>query len=150
MGGLLIFKINKDNSRMIDSRHFTFNTNLANDSILNYLNTFNDQNILVIIKTIPYNTNFGMNSSLKAKIKLFGSSAVDSVNLQAYSCWSFISYSQFPNVVKAEKYSSVFAPATCSMQPSFYYDSAYIYHNFGPAKNWSSLTGQILFRSILT
>lgn len=138
-GGLLIFKVNKVNARIIDSRHFTFNTNLSNDSALTYLNTFNDQNILVIIKSIPYFTNFGMNSGLKAKIKLFGSTAVDSVNLQSYSSfWSFISYSQFPNVVKSEKFSSVSGPATCSIQSSFYYDSAYVYHNFIPAKSWGS------------
>ena len=138
-GGLLIFKINKTNSRIVDSRHFTFNTNLSNDSALTYLNTFNDQNILVIIKSIPYFTNFGLSSGLKAKIKLFGSTAVDSVNLQSYSSfWSFISYSQFPNVVKSEKYSAATGPATCTMQPTFYFDSAYVYHNFIPAKSWGS------------
>ena len=79
-----------------------------------------------------------MNSSLRSKIKLFGSTAVDSVNLQSFSTWSFISYSQFPNVVKSESYSPVFAPAVCSMQQQFYYDSAYIYHSFIPAKSYGS------------
>jgi hypothetical protein len=137
-GGLNIIKLNKVNARIIDSKHFNFNTTLSNDSALNYLNTFNDQNILLIIKAVPFNTNFGMSSSLKSKIKLFGSTAVDSVNLQTFSCWSFISYSQFPNVIKSEKYSSVYAPAVCSMQPVFYYDSAYVYNSFIPAKSYGS------------
>jgi len=139
-GGLNIIKLNKVNSRVIDSRHFNFSTSSSNDSALNYLNSFNDQNILLIIKAVPYNTNFGMNSSLKSKIKLFGSTAVDSVNLQNFSCWSLISYSQFPNVLKSESYSSVYAPASCSMQPLFYNDSAYVYHNFIPAKSYGSFS----------
>jgi hypothetical protein len=139
-GGLNIIKLNKVNSRIIDSKHYNFNTNSSNDSAINYLNTFNDQNILLIIKAVPYNTNFGMNSSLKSKIKLFGSTAVDSVNLQNFSCWSLISYSQFPNVVKSESFSAVYAPALCSMQPLFYYDSAYVYHNFIPAKLYGSFS----------
>lgn len=137
-GGLNLFKINKTNARIIETQHFSFTTNLSNDSALSFLNSFNDNHILIILKSIPFNTNFGINSSLRSKIKLFGSTSVDSVNLQNFSTWSFISYSQFPNVVKSENYSPVFAPATCSMQPFFYFDSAYVYHNFIPAESYNS------------
>ncbi|MFA7360230.1 MAG: C25 family cysteine peptidase [Candidatus Kapaibacterium sp.] len=137
-GGLILFKINKTNSKIQELEHFNFSTNQANDSVLSYLNSFDDKHILVILKASPFNTNFGMNSSLRSKIKLFGSTSVDSVNLQNFSTWSFISYSQFPNVIKSENYSSVFAPAVCSMQPLFYHDSGYVYHNIIAAESYNS------------
>ncbi|MCU0372522.1 MAG: C25 family cysteine peptidase [Ignavibacteria bacterium] len=136
-GGLNFVKLNKYNSKVLDIKNIRFSTLLANDSAINYLNTFNENNILIIIKSSPYNTNFGINSSLSAKIKLFGSNYVDSVSLQSYSCWSFISSISFPNPVVSEKYNFAFTPAISSIQPLFYYDSAYIYHNFGPAKSWN-------------
>lgn len=139
LGGLLIFKINKFNSRIVNSLHIRFSTSLANDSLLNYLNTFSDKHILIILKAVPNNTNFNLNSSSVAKIKLFGSTSVDSINLQSFtSTWSFISYSQFPNVIKSENYSPVFAPSVCSMQPLFYHDSGYVYHNVIAAETYNS------------
>jgi len=136
-GGLNFVKLNKYNSKVLDVKNIRFSTLQANDSAINYLNTFNENNILIIIKSSPYNTNYGINSSLSAKIKLFGSNYVDSVNLQSYSCWSFISSISFPNPVTSEKYNFAFSPAISSIQPLFYYDSAYIYHNYGPAESWN-------------
>lgn len=146
-GGLIVFKLNKTNSRILEMQRFRFSTNAASDSALAYLNTFDDRHILVILKAIPYNTNFGMNSSLRSKIKLFGSTAVDSVNLQNFSTWSLISYSQFPNAVKSEKFSPVYSPSTSSMEPLFLHDSAYVYHTLMPAQSygyfkWSPLIPQ--------
>lgn len=146
-GGLIVFKLNKSNAKILEMQRFRFSSNTANDSALAYLNTFNDRHILVMLKAIPYNTNFGMNSSLRAKIKLFGSTSIDSVNLQNFSTWSLISYNQFPNPIKSEKFSSIFAPSTCNMEPNFLHDSAYIYHNITPANSygylkWSQLIPQ--------
>lgn len=146
-GGLIVFKLNKTNSRILEMQRFRFSTNAASDSALAYLNTFDDRHILVLLKAIPFNTNFGMNSSLRSKIKLFGSTSVDSVNLQNFSTWSLISYSQFPNAVKTEKFSPVFAPSVSSMEPLFLYDSAYVYHYLISAQTygnfrWSQLIPQ--------
>ncbi len=146
-GGLIMFKLNKTNSKILEMQRFRFSTNTASDSALAYLNSFDERHILVILKAIPYNTNFGMNSSLRSKIKLFGSTTVDSVNLQNFSTWSLISYSQFPNAIKSEKFSSVYAPSTCNMEPLFLHDSAYVNHIITPAQSygnlkWSSLIPQ--------
>jgi hypothetical protein len=137
-GGLNIIKINKTNARFIEKMHFGFTTSQSNDSAINFLNTFTDNNILIILKTSPYNTNFNLNSSLRSRIRVLGSTYVDSVNVQSFSCWSFINYSTIPNIVDAESYNTNFNPAICSMQPVFYYDSAYVYNNFGPARTWSN------------
>ncbi len=146
-GGLIVFKLNKTNAKVLEMQRFRFSTNAASDSALSYLNTFDDRHILVILKAIPFNTNFGMNSGLRSKIRLFGSTSVDSVNLQNFSTWSLISYSQFPNAVKSEKFSPVYAPSVSSMQPKILYDSAYVYHTLAPGNSygylkWSQLIPQ--------
>ncbi|HWQ81221.1 MAG TPA: C25 family cysteine peptidase [Ignavibacteria bacterium] len=136
-GGLNIVKINKTNARVLEKKHFAFTTPLANDSVINYLNTFSENNILLIVKTSPYNTNFNMNSSLRARIRFLGSVYADSVNLQSYSCWSFVNIRTSPSVLSVESYNTAFNPAVCTTRPVFLYDSAYVYHNLGPAENWS-------------
>ncbi len=136
-GGLNVIKINKTNARFVEKKHFGFTTNQSNDSVINYLNTFTDNNILVILKTSPYNTNYNMNSSLRARIRFLGSTYVDSVNVQSFSCWSFINYSTVPAPVVAESYNTSFNPAVSNMQPVFLYDSAYVYSLFGSSRSWS-------------
>ncbi|MCX6162914.1 MAG: C25 family cysteine peptidase, partial [Ignavibacteriae bacterium] len=147
-GGLNVIKLSKFSGKLLEIKHFRFTTNQANDSLLTYLNSFSDNNIIIILKAIPSLTNFGLNSSVKARIKYFGSNYVDSVNLQSYSRWSFISYNSNPLPIVSESFINQFqsSPAISEMNPQFFYDSAFVISTFGPSKKHLSLNwDQIIF-----
>ncbi|MCX6161981.1 MAG: hypothetical protein NTV87_11720, partial [Ignavibacteriae bacterium] len=145
-GGLNVIKLSKFSGKLLELKHFRFTNNQANDSLLTYLNSFSDNNIIIILKAIPSLTNFGLNSSVKARIKYFGSNYVDSVNLQSYSRWSFISYNSNPSPLICESYNNMpqYLPAVSEMSPQFFYDSAFVISTFVPSKknmllNWSQI-----------
>ncbi len=138
-GGLNIAKVNKTTGKLLELRNFKFSTNQANDSVNNFLNTFTENNILIITKAQPYSTNFNINSGLNAKLKFFGSTKIDSVNLLNYNYWSFICYKPQPNAIVSESFSIQPQPAICSYQPDFMYDSGIVIQKFGTSDLWKNI-----------
>lgn len=143
-GGLNIVKAKKSNGAFIEHKHFKFTSSTSSDSVINYLNTFNSNYILLVSKSFVTNgVTDTMSTQLKNRFKDFGSLKIDSVNTLALDRWSFISYPTGTGYNASESFlysGSPDAPAISTMAPQFQYDSGYVLNNFGPAafyKNFS-------------
>ncbi len=143
-GGLNIIKVRKNDGVYVELKHFKFSSPTSSDSVINYLNTFNNNYILMLSESVPVGVTDSMSFSLKNKFKEFGSTYVDSVRMNVWGDrWSFISYPTGTGYIVSEKYlnSNIqWSPAISSMQPQFQFDSGFVYNNFGPAayyKNFS-------------
>ncbi|HEY5123956.1 MAG TPA: C25 family cysteine peptidase [Ignavibacteria bacterium] len=138
-GGLNIAKIRKLDGKVIDIKHFAFRTSYTSDSLLNYLNTFDTSLILMAVKNIPINVTSNLNSAVRNKFKQFGSTKIDSVQLNNYSRWSFISYNSQQFQLTSESYMFPnWVPVTSNIQPIFTKISGSIENIIGPVKNYGN------------
>jgi hypothetical protein len=143
-GGLNIAKVRKNDGVIVDVRNFKFTSHSSSDSALNYLNTFNNNYVLLLSESVNNGVTDTMSVALKNKFKDFGSTFVDSVRFWSYgNRWSFISYPTGSGYNVSERYLgswTAWAPAISSLQPQFLYDSGFVFHNLGPSafyKNFS-------------
>ena len=139
-GGLNIAKVRKNDGALVEVKHFKFTSSTSSDSVINYLNTFNSNYILMVIKAIPIGTTDNISIALKNKFKTLGSIYIDSVNLQIWGRWSFISYPLSSGFQTSEAFlnPNIWAPVTASIQPQFQYDSGYVVNIIGPASKWKN------------
>jgi hypothetical protein len=146
-GGFNVAKIRKSNGAVAELKHFVFTSASSSDSLLNYLNTFDTTQILMIVKCIPVSVTSDLNTATRNKLRAFGSIYGDTVKVLNWSCWSFISYIGNPNIV-AEAYYYNYGASTCSMQPTFQSVSGSVTHLIGPAKSWKNFSWQqILYQN---
>ncbi|MCX6163338.1 MAG: T9SS type A sorting domain-containing protein [Ignavibacteriae bacterium] len=143
-GGLNIIKVRKNDGAYVELKHFKFTDPTSSDSVINYLNTFNDKYVLMVVKSASVGVTDTLKPSLVNRFRDFGSTMVDSVNLKLFGDrWCFISYPTNSGYTIAEKYLGSWtdwAPAISAMTPQFQYDSGYVFHNLGPVavyKNFS-------------
>lgn len=136
-GGLNIAKVRKNDGTYIELKHFKFSSSQSSDSVISYLNTFDNNYILMLSESVPNGVTDSMSVALKNKFKSLGSTYVDSVHFQSFNNrWSFICYPTGSGYNVAEKYYGnwvPWAPAYCSMAPQFQFDSGYVYNYFGPS-----------------
>ncbi|MCX7834434.1 MAG: C25 family cysteine peptidase [Ignavibacteria bacterium] len=138
-GGLNIAKVRKLDGKLTELKHFTYSSSLSNDSLLNYLNNFDTNYVLMVVKAIPTSETKNMNAAVRNKFKQFGSYYVDSVNLTQFSRWSFISYRGLPQPLVAEGYMIAgWTPVNVSMNPQFYFTWGQLFNTFGPANEWKN------------
>ncbi len=136
-GGLNLAKVRKLDGKLSELKHFAFSSALSNDSLFNYLNNFDTNYILMVVKSIPTGETQNMNSTVRNKFKQFGSYYIDSVNLTQFSRWSFISYRGLPQPLVSEGFSNIgWAPVNVSMNPLFYFTNGEIFNTFGPSDGW--------------
>jgi hypothetical protein len=145
-GGLNIVKVRKNDGALVEQKHFKFTSPSSSDSVINYLNTFNSNYILMAVKSYVFEgVTDTLRTELRNKFKDFGSLKIDSVNLKDYGRWSFVSYPDGANFITSEAFlvsGSDNAPAISRIQPQFRYDSGYVFHNIGPVAfyknfNWN-------------
>jgi hypothetical protein len=149
-GGLNIVKVRKNDGTYIELKHFKFTSPTSSDSVINYLNTFNENHILLISESVPNGVTDSMSVALRNKFKALGSTYVDSVHMNVWGDrWSFISYPTGSGYTVAEKYLGPltdWTPAISSMQPQFQFDSGYVFHNFGPVAVYKNFSwNQVLY-----
>lgn len=147
--GLNLFKVKRLDGRLLEYKNFKVNTSQSSDSIINFLNTFDTTQILIVCKT--HNTTDGTLLSLAArnKFKEFGSVYVDSVGTFSwFHQWSLISYlgatSQNPEYAESFVFypggGQIGLPAISSTQPEFQFTYGTIIHRIGPAESWKSFS----------
>lgn len=143
-GGLNIIKVRKNDGGFVELKHFKFSSPTSSDSVINYLNTFNDKYVLMVVKSASVGVMDTLRPVLANRFRDFGSTMVDSVNLKLFGDrWCFISYPTNSGYTVAEKYLgnwTDWAPAISVMTPQFQFDSGYVFHNLGPValyKNFS-------------
>jgi hypothetical protein len=135
-GGLNIIKVRKNDGAYVELKHFKFTDRTSSDSVINYLNTFNSNYILLLSKSFVINgVTDTMSVALKNRFKDFGSTKADSINIISYDRWSFISYPTGTGYDVSEGYlvsGSPDGPANSAMAPPFQFNSGYVFHNIGP------------------
>jgi len=146
-GGLYFMKISKVGGQILDSKHIYFSAASSSDSAVSYLNTFDTTHILMAVKLIPVGVSSTITSNLINKLKQFGSRKIDSVNINSWQRWSFISYRTNPDTIVSENYSKTdWAPINSSLQPVFKYINGSLTSIFGPAQYWYSINwNQIIY-----
>ncbi len=148
-GGLNIIKVRKNNGAYVEYKHFKFTDPISSDSVINYLNTFNSNYILMVVKNVQNGVTDSIRPALVNRFHDFGSTKIDSVHLISYDRWSFISYPTNTGNTVAESFlasGTPDAPAISAMAPQFQYDSGYVFHNFGPASFYRNFSwNQFLF-----
>ena len=134
--GLNILKVRKTDGVISEYKHFKFSSPSSSDSVINFLNTFNSNYILMAVKSYVFSgVTDSVRQALKSKFRQFGSTRIDSVKLISYDRWSFISYPTETGYSTSEAYlysGSPNGPAVSTMAPQFRYDSAYVINNLGP------------------
>jgi hypothetical protein len=139
-GGIHVAKVRKLDGRLSELRHFAFASSQANDSLFSYMETFDTNYVLMVVKSIPTSQTQNFNTSVRNKFKQFGSSYIDSVNLQTTSKWSFISYRGLPQPLVSEGFERInYIPIVATMNPEFKFSRGSITSVFGPSDNWKEL-----------
>ncbi len=139
-GGIHIAKVRKLDGKLSELRHFAYSTSQTNDSLFNYLEAFDTNYVLMVVKSIPTSQTQSFNTAVRNKFKQFGSTYIDSVNLQSTSKWSFISYSGLPQPIVSEAFERVnYIPVIASMNPEFKYSQGNLTSVFGPSNYWDEL-----------
>jgi len=138
--GIHIAKVRKPDGKLTELRHFPFKTSFSNDSLFNYLENFDTNYVLMVVKTIPSAATLNFNTQVRTKFKQFGSIYIDSVNLQSNSKWSFISYRGLPFPLTSEAFERTqYIPVVASMNPQFMFSSGSISSTFGTSDKWQQI-----------
>ncbi|MCX7833051.1 MAG: hypothetical protein N2490_02425, partial [Ignavibacteria bacterium] len=147
VSGLIMCKVRKTDGAILEYNHTFYSSTSSNDSVMNFLNSFDTNHILVALKAMPIFATNELNSTVRNKFKQFGSTYIDSVNVKAWTRWSFISYQGLPNPIISEKFSSAgWFAAKSVMKPDFVYINGNLSFIFGPAANWRSFNwSQVLY-----
>lgn len=117
--GMEIFKIDKSTGVVIKRNHFYFNSSTSNDSVLQFLSSFDTSNILMACKLIPIGATTNLTTVVRDKFKEFGSTQIDNVNLLNWGTWSLISYKKNPGAIFSEAYNSGYVNSTSILTPEF-------------------------------
>ena len=144
-GGLDFAKIRKFDGALLEQKHIVFSSSSSSDSVVNYLNTFTDKNILLVAKSIPTSiTTDSLHSNARNLLKQFGSIYADSININSFDRWSFINYSSYPNLITSEAFvrnvPGIWTPVLSTLQAQFQNDSGFVTHYFGIAQNWKNFS----------
>ncbi|MCX6162324.1 MAG: C25 family cysteine peptidase, partial [Ignavibacteriae bacterium] len=145
-GGMFVFKVNKLNGFVLQSKHIMFSSVQSSDTLITFLNAVDTNQIFALVKTIPINATNNLSIAAKNKLREFGSVYADSVNLLSWYSWSFISYNKLPNFITSEKYELPDIPAVSKLEPYFLKTFGTITHTFGPAHSWKNFSWeQVLY-----
>jgi hypothetical protein len=132
--GLYLYKISRTNGFIRDSKYFPMNNVSYNDSVINYINTFDTTSFLLACKAFAISGGITMSNDAKNMFRMFGSTYVDSVgSFGWYSTWSFLGKLNYtPQTVK-EKY--IYYPGGGSdANPSIILSEPDFLSNFGVLK----------------
>lgn len=147
VSGLVMCKVRKTDGAILEYNHTFYSSATSNDSVMNFLNSFDTNHILVALKTMPIFATNELNTTVRNRFKQFGSTYIDSVNVKSWSRWSFISYQGLPNPVVAEKFINPgWVSAKSVLKPDFVYINGNLSMIFGPAESWKNFNWtQVLY-----
>lgn len=142
--GLNIAKVKKLTGKASEIRNFRMTSPASSDSVLSFLNTFNNTDYLM-----AYNASYVANAdSLRqnaiSKFAEFGSRNVSLIKLGWFDSWAFYGYLGADTTQTCESYHLLSAggwePVVCQMNPEFQQTSGYISQTFGPAFKWKNFS----------
>lgn len=138
-------KLRKIDGKILEVKNFHITGGASSDSIVNYLNTFNNSHILIAIKGFPPNSINVLTSVAKQKIMQFGSTKIDSVN-NHQDKWAFISIPDgkggYETAEAFFRYDGNWIPVSCEITTKFSTTSGSVVQTFGTADSWFNLSWQ--------
>jgi hypothetical protein len=141
--GLNIAKVKKLTGKASSIKNFRMSSPLSSDSVLNFLNTFDNTDYLM-----AYNASYvdilvadSLRPNAKAKFRQFGSRFVDSIKLGWFDTWSFFGYLGADSTQACENYHLLSSGAgwilsECQVNPVFQQTSGSVSQIIGPADKW--------------
>ncbi|MEB2330020.1 MAG: C25 family cysteine peptidase [Ignavibacteriaceae bacterium] len=142
--GYNFVKLRKIDGKILEVKNFKMTSGTSSDSIVNFLNTFNSNNILIVVKGYPANQNL-LQQNARDKIRQFGSNYADSVN-NFLDKWSFISIPDsnggFETAEAFFRYDGNWVPAECEIETMFTVTTGKVSQVFGTADSWTLLSWQ--------
>ncbi|MBV6479572.1 MAG: hypothetical protein HGGPFJEG_02357 [Ignavibacteria bacterium] len=146
--GLNMIKVKKLDGHILDIKNVRMTNSLSNDTVINFLNTFDTTHYLMALNAsyVAYNQVVVMNSAAKQKIRDFGSTKIDSLQkFGQFDTWSFIgSLGAGPSDVSEQyyKYSSGVGWRPANSSKSSIIKETYGYANnvIGPAEQWTNFS----------
>lgn len=92
-GGINILKIKKLTGSILKFKNLPMNSASYNDSLVNFLNTFDSSHYLMLLNASYVAGGITLNANAKNKLRQFGSIYCDSIGLLSYfHTWSLIGY----------------------------------------------------------
>lgn len=142
--GLNMVKLSRLTGKYMEFKNFRVFTPQGNDSILNFLNTF-DSTQYLMIGNASYTPAQPLTQAVKNKIKEFGSIYADSVqSVGAFDTWAFIGYLGAPLSAVSEQYhnyssNGIWTPSMASLTPIFLNTAGGFEFTFSPSHRWKNL-----------
>lgn len=147
--GLNIAKVRKVTGQVLDIENFRMNSPVSTDSVLNFLNSFDQTQYLMayIASYVPARDSF--NLATVKKFREFGSIYADSIKsrdiFDLFDTWSFYGFLGADTSQTSEKfhrYASNFVqePLDVEVHPVFQKTTGSISHDFGAADKWKNFS----------
>ncbi|CAN5670414.1 hypothetical protein BH10BAC5_BH10BAC5_14560 [soil metagenome] len=149
--GLNIVKVRKIDGKMLELKNFSMSAASSSDSVINYINTFDANTILLVGKAHYFPAGVAFSPALRTLFKSMGSIYADSVDIfNNFNTWSFIvngsahseAYHRYPNYV--EGCPNNWCGSTAELHTNF----KNIYGNltllYGPSQKWNSFSWEKL------
>ncbi|MBZ0203063.1 MAG: T9SS type A sorting domain-containing protein [Ignavibacteria bacterium] len=140
--GLSVVKVRKLTGSVLEFRNFRMSTPSSSDSVLNFLNTFDTTQYVMIGMAAYVSISDSLRQTAKNKIKQFGAQLIDSVTrFDIFDSYAFIGYigAAPPNISEGfHRYSSngVWTPSFANASPVFLNTAGSIEFSVGPAHRW--------------
>ena len=149
--GLNVVKVRKIDGKMLELKNFSMSATSSSDSVINYLNTFDANTILLMGKAHYFPAGVAFSPALISRLKSMGSLYADSVDVfNNFNTWAFIvngtahseAYHRYPNY--DEGCPNNWCGSTAEMHTNFKNINGNLTLLFGPSQKWNSLSWENL------
>ena len=143
--GLNVAKVKKLTGIAESIKNFRMSSVQSSDSVLNFLNTFDSTDyIMIYIASFVPNAD-SLKPDAKQKFRQFGSIYADSVRYDWFHTWVFFGYLGADTTETCEQYhnfysNSIHTPLNCKVNPEFQRTSGTITYTYGPADMWKNFS----------
>lgn len=143
--GLNLIKVRKLDGMILQHKNFKMTFANSNDSVINFLNTFDTTHYLMGLNASYVANTFLLNANTIAKFAQFGSTKLNNSNVRIgfFDTWSFIGYlgAQQSDVSENfNKYISSWNESISSKNKKFKQSTGTVNFSAGPAKQWQSFS----------
>jgi hypothetical protein len=150
--GLSMLKVKRLNGTILEYKNIRTTSGQSSDSIINFLNTFDSTHYLMALNASYVQGAVSINSTARAKIRSFGSTKIDSLNVFGwFDTWSFIGYpgaqpSGVSEMYKKYTGSTGWVESISTINSTISRTSGTVNNYFGPAQTWKEFSwAQTLF-----
>lgn len=143
--GLNIAKVSRLTGKLIQFKNFRMSSFQSSDSVLNFLNTFDSTQFIMVMIASYVNPSDSLHLSAKIKFRQFGSVFADSVTrFDQFDTWAFIGYFGALHSNTSEQfyryYLSGWIPSVANLNPAFLSTTGSINFSIGPAHRWKNFS----------